>query len=542
MMTAQYPFILNLLSYFLILPKCIGILSCPSDAGDGFCPNNSKCCPILSSNGQGHITSGCLPHNKHLEGPGTCCHDHDNRVVGEEIVLGTACQGNYQCGYSMEHGTGRNTTMCLLSDSTGNVIEQMPRYNMAEAPVSSIGEYYGFPITMTSTENVHEHVLAYYSNMGPILTKSNAADSKINTVVIVVHGSGRNADEYLYSMMTAAKMQSCSSDQVLVIAPRFLAVEDGVFSVPVITDDDGDGDGDGGDAIKMKSPMKWNETDPIPHTWRYGANALPPSAQLSSYDAMDAIIEHLFKKAEQDGRFENVKRIVVAGHSAGGQFTHRWSLTSNGAFWGDGGSGRDSGSANEKEVKKTRMAGRRSTGIDIVVAVANPRSFAYLDSRRFTNSNSSNPLFEIPSQELRESCPTYNSWEWGLDEGGLSAPYKDKALALFQGDTLKLATRYSQRRVVYLAGGNDTEHLRGSCEDDWFQGPSRVERSRRFFESMERVVGKSQSRHDRYVVDNVGHDHGLIFQSIQARTIIFGSICKPPYIDIDEKVSLYTKK
>ena len=122
------------------------------------------------------------------------------------------------------------------------------------------------------------------------------------------------------------------------------------------------------------------------------------------------------------------------------------------------------------------IAGRRSTGIDIVVAVSNLRSFAYLDSRRFNNSNSSNPLFEIPSQELRESCPTYNSWEWGLDEGGLSAPFKDKALALFQGDKMKLATQYSQHRVVYLVGSNDTtEHLRGSCEDDWFQGPSRVE-------------------------------------------------------------------
>jgi len=477
---------LKLIPHLILIKIALGISSCPQDLGGGVCPDNSKCCKIHSATGQ--TTSGCLPHNNHLKGPGTCC--HDTAFFGG----GTACPGNYQCGYSVKSGT--NSTICFLPDSQGNVIEEMPRYNIAEAVPREIGDYYGFPISSSD----EKAVLAYYSNMGPILTSKQTLDSKIEVAVIVTHGSGRNADEYLYSMMTAAKMQSCYKN-VLVIAPRFLAVEDGVFAVPVITDDD----------MIMISPMKWNETYPIPHTWRYGANALSPSNEFSSYDAMDAIVEQLISNSGKDGRFQNLKRVVVAGHSAGGQFTHRWSLTSNSPIWGDSIIDRND------EVKDLRMLKHGQGGVEIVVVVANPRSFAYLDGRRFMNSSH----YQTPPEELRNSCPTYNSWEWGLDAGGLDAPYKDKALAFFEGDIFKLAARYSKRNVVYLAGGNDTEPLHGSCEDDWFQGATRLIRSQRFLESMERIFGKRV--HSRLVVKNVGHDHGLIFQSEEARSVMFGN-------------------
>ena len=128
--------------------------------------------------------------------------------------------------------------------------------------------------------------------------------------------------------------------------------------------------------------------------------------------------------------------------------------------------------------------------------------------------------YETPSQDLRDNCPTYNRWEWGLEAGGLDAPYKDRALALFGGDTSKLAARYSKRGVVYLAGGNDTEHLHGSCEDDGFQGKTRIERSYYYYESLKEYFGEQV--HSRLVVNDVGHDHSLIFQSIQAIGAMFG--------------------
>jgi hypothetical protein len=398
--------------------------------------------------------------------------------------------------------SGANTTTCFLRDSEGgDIIEEMPRYSMVEAPAGAISDYYGFPISPID----EKAVLAYYSNMGPILTSKNALDLNIEIVVIIVHGSGRNADGYLYSMMSAVEMQNCK-DNVLVIAPRFLAVEDGVLAVPLITDQP--------EMIKMVPPMNWNETDPIPHTWRYGANALSPSDEFSSYDAMDAIIETLFSQADKGGRFRNLKRVVVSGHSAGGQFTHRWSLTSNSPIWGD-----NMNDANAQTKSSRKLNHRQRSRVELLVVVANPRSFAYLDNRRFTNSSN----YEIPPQELRNSCPTYNSWEWGLDAGGLYAPYKDKAVANFDGDISKLATKYSNRKVIYLAGGNDTQILRGSCEDDWFQGPTRLARSYYFMKSMQIIFDKP--KHSRFVIRNVGHDHSLVFQSEEARTVMFGGIC-----------------
>jgi hypothetical protein len=128
---------LKLIPHLILIKIALGISSCPQDLGGGVCPDNSKCCKIHSATGQ--TTSGCLPHNNHLKGPGTCC--HDTAFFGG----GTACPGNYQCGYSVKSGT--NSTICFLPDSQGNVIEEMPRYNIAEAVPREIGDYYGFPIS-----------------------------------------------------------------------------------------------------------------------------------------------------------------------------------------------------------------------------------------------------------------------------------------------------------------------------------------------------------------------------------------------------------
>ena len=306
----------------------------------------------------------------------------------------TACPGNYQCGYALDD-MNISSAICTLSDAFGNVIEEMPRYNIISVPSKAIGDFYGFPISAEQSDE--GPVIAYYSNLGPILTsEQREMDSKIKVAIIVIHGSGRNADEYLYSIMTAAQMQhSYPPDQVLVLAPRFLAVEDGVFAVPVV----------GNEMMEMRAPMKWNETDPIPHTWRYGANALSPSDAFSSYDVIDAIVEHLVSHAGEGGRFEDLKSIVVAGHSAGGQFTHRWSLTSNSAAWGDAFSARRGTSIKSRNLRVGNDTGRLYPAI--VVIVANPRSFAYLDARRWMNATH----YETPSQDLRDNCPTYNRWE-----------------------------------------------------------------------------------------------------------------------------------
>ena len=186
-------------------------------------------------------------------------------------------------------------------------------------------------------------------------------------------------------------------------------------------------------------------------------------------------------------------------HFLGGQFTQRWCLTSNSPLWGD--------SVQTYEGTSVSRQLRRGNSPKITVYVVNPRSFAYLDERRWLDSHN----FAKPPKERIDWCPRYNSWEWGLNKGGLDAPYVQRAVNMFDGAVKKVGERYSNRNVTYLAGKNDTEHLHGSCEDDGFQGTSRVQRSHLFYESLKVAFGKDV--HSRLLVDNVGHDHSLMFQS-----------------------------
>ncbi len=437
---------------------------CSQEEGGGVCPENTKCCNILviDQDGTQQQSSGCLPYSNHIDGPGTCC--GDDIMMGDSeshVDFGTACPGYYQCAYSASsssdpfsfetkshvpnthtHKDTHRDEICILKDEDGNIVKHMPRYAVVPVPSETIEDYYGFPFARISssisapepTTPMTIPVLAYYSSRGPIhLTntdKMNHEDNsisndtdKIKLVLIIIHGSGRNADGYLYAGMSASQLQKkYAQDEIMIIAPRFLVPEDDIDQVPVF-------EGDG--SVTLYPPLQWNETDPIPHTWRYGASALHPWEDVSSYDAIDALVEH-FAFGKNTGIYENLERVVVAGHSAGGQFTHRWALTSNSGVWGDNSNGGNENQASlaisnrlkvslKRMLRSARLGGSSSSStlsqVEVMAVVANPRSFCYLDERRFRDMrNSSSPL-EIPSEEQRALCPTYNSWEWGLDEG-----------------------------------------------------------------------------------------------------------------------------
>ncbi len=472
--------------------------------------------------------------------------------------MGSACAGNYKCdsSFSFKNSTGTagsdNSSfwtdhVCSLEtlDEEGNIksISRMPRYTLVDSSAKQL-KMRGFPIILNNNTNkitsriqftkksAKQDVqkvptIAYYSNMEQ-WGLSASIDKQIQIVVIVIHGSSRDADEYIYAGMAASQIQTTySPENVLVIAPRFLVPGDGVNHLPVQI----------GKMVHIMPTLMWNETDPIPHTWRYGANALPPFSNISSYDVMDALVEHFAFDAGQGKRYTNLEKIVAIGHSAGGQFTHRWALTSNSPAW-DGGMEVNShinvdidrrAVPMQKQRQRRKLVDReknmknnhhRSLGSQIprVKAVAaNPRSFCYLDSRRFIDG-----MFEIPPVSMIERCPNYNRWEWGLDRGGeLPTPYKDRAVDFFGGDTSKLIKRYAKRDVIYLAGNNDTKPLHSECEDDDFQGKFRRERSEKFYSSLKEIFGSQV--HSRSVIDDVGHDHSLIFASKEGIEAIFGS-------------------
>ena len=369
--------------------------------------------------------------------------------------------------------------------------------------------------------------LAYYSSMGEIPTihstaptrrrqrqrrrqqqgsdkKSHTQTRAIDVVFILVHGSGRNAQQYLCGGISSSTTTTTTT--TMVISPLFMSDTD----MPEV-----------GDAY-----LRWAEDGPISHTWRYGADSIR-GYNISSYQAMDSLVEQLVLAATtpDNNPLSSVKRIVVAGHSAGGQLVHRWALTSNSTLWSSRSNNRHSRMDTESSLGNDRSTnndkGCNDTDIvekDVQIRVipANPRSFCYLDSRRFTSD-----IFDAPNTTRVEACPTYDTWEWGLQTNNsrLPTPYVERAL---MNGTDQLLKAYATRDVVYLAGELDVLSVESECEDDDFQGPNRRVRSHRFFRSLPEIYGRQV--HRRFIAKGSPHDHSLMFQSEAGQKALFSDL------------------
>ncbi len=144
--------------------------------------------------------------------------------------------------------------------------------------------------------------------------------------VVVVHGTGRNAQGYFESMVAAAK-QAGAESSAAVIAPWFQTEEENP---------------EGNDAY-------W--TNGGTTSWKDGGGAVEPEG-LSSFATVDELVRVLADKA----RFPNLTRITLVGHSAGGQFVQRYAA---------GG-----------------RAPAQLSGVTVRYVAANPSSYLYLDAHR----------------------------------------------------------------------------------------------------------------------------------------------------------------
>lgn len=429
---------------------------CSVEDGGGVCPTGNRCCGTTSTPG----VSSCITEPIHAHnGTGVCCSDDT-----------TGCGPGYECATAAE-GDGATRYFCRLYAPPTNdpAPAVLPRYNLCTMSKESL-QLQALTVAETGPK------FAYFSSMGSLEDDNmHKLDQHRTTthVFIVIHGSGRNAEDYFCS--ATASVPSELVNTTMVIAPWFLAPKDEVPDTP--------------DEL-----LRWNETGPIPHTWRYGAEAT--DGVTSSYQALEIMVETIML---DEYRFPNLCEIIVAGHSAGGQFTHRWALTSSAKFWGD------SKDANNRLVP-------------LRVVAANPRSFCYLDARRY---NRIGKLVK-PEPHRIEKCPGYNGWEWGFEMNGrVSLPHHvKKEIEDHDGDVSWLLKAYSKRDVVYLAGSLDILPVYSECEDDDFQGKNRFERSLLYFNSLQELYGSPT--HQRQIADGVPHDHCLIFQSKAGQEALFG--------------------
>jgi predicted esterase len=120
----------------------------------------------------------------------------------------------------------------------------------------------------------------------------------IKRAIIVVHGSGRNGNDYFERTIAPAAAMDLL-EETLIIAPTFQTSEDG----------------------PSEDEPFWTSGG-----WKRGhlSSSSGPSPRVSSYTAIDRILELVLDSE----RFPILEQIVVTGHSAGGQVAHRFAGTS----------------------------------------------------------------------------------------------------------------------------------------------------------------------------------------------------------------------
>ncbi|MYA11077.1 MAG: alpha/beta hydrolase [Gemmatimonadetes bacterium] len=281
------------------------------------------------------------------------------------------------------------------------------------------------------------------------LLTARAAD--VTAALIVVHGNTRDADNYFESGMQAVTSGGGTLGTTLVVAPHFQT-----------SDDDPDSD----------EPF-WSSAG-----WKRGHLSRPegPSPRVSSYAALDRILQLLL-----DGsRFPAMRRVVVAGHSAGGQVVHRYAGTSG-------------------EENSARA------GVGVRYVVTNPSTYLYLGPERAGEDGA----FATPGA----GCDDYDDWHYGLRN---RPNYPDGV------DTDTIRARLVRRDVRILLGDADTlsASLDVSCGAN-LQGANRFVRGRTLVRFMDAF--DSEHAHTEMIVPGVGHSSRSMWISVVGREALFGN-------------------
>ncbi len=273
----------------------------------------------------------------------------------------------------------------------------------------------------------------------------DARNPQITRALVMVHGAGRDADNYFRTALASAFLAGALEDTI-VISPRFTS-----------------------NSTSCHDPLAPNEVNwsCSGDSWRSGGTSVS-NDKLTSYDLTD----ELLRKLSMKDVFPNLKAIVVAGHSAGGQYVNRYEMAN--------------------QVHDT-------LGVPVTYVVSNPSSYAYLDAAR-------------PAQELTGACKNYDRWPYGLEgrTGGYTVKQTDE----------QLKKQLAARPVTYLLGEIDILPLGGfdsSC-GAMTQGPTRLARGQAFGKTVNEKFG---AKHTTMVVPLCGHNARCMFTAEMALPVLF---------------------
>lgn len=274
----------------------------------------------------------------------------------------------------------------------------------------------------------------------------------ITRAVIIVHGAGRNADNYFRSGVAAAFLAD-ALDNTIVIAPRF-----------------GSNNGRACKDALRANEVNW--TCGGHNAWRVGGPAADNEA-LTSYDFADEILRKLARK----NVFPNLRQIVFAGHSAGGQFVSRYVM------------------ANQVH---------EMLGVPVTYVIANPSSYAYFDANRPVGGG-------VQPFADAANCVTYDNWPYGMQKrAGYAARLSDE----------QLKKQLLARSAVYMAGELDTLPIAGfdsSCPA-MAQGVNRLVRAKSYTDYLRQHYGAQPAF---MIVPLCGHNARCMFTADNVLPVLF---------------------
>jgi pimeloyl-ACP methyl ester carboxylesterase len=297
----------------------------------------------------------------------------------------------------------------------------------------------------------------------------DARNAGITRALVMVHGAGRNADHY-FETANAAAFLAGELNNTIVIAPHFIA----------------------GNDKPQPNEILWPERG---ENWRSGGMS-PTLPTVSSFDFLDEIIRKLADKKT----FPKLTKIVVAGHSAGGQVATRYEMVN--------------------KVHDT-------PGVAISYVVANPSSYAWPAAVRPLPTGDADPVdpwkasLEPNGDKLHtnytygafdaDKAPTFDKWPSGLeDRTGYAKSMTDA----------QLKKQLVERPTTYLLGQVDVLPLGGfdKSPNAMAQGPTRRARGEAFFKYVNETMG---AKHNAIIVPECGHNDRCIFTTDVVFPVIF---------------------
>jgi CubicO group peptidase (beta-lactamase class C family) len=289
----------------------------------------------------------------------------------------------------------------------------------------------------------------------------------VRRAFILVHGASRNGDSY-YGVALASAAAAGRLDDTVLIAPHFRA--------------------NAGGCRDKTEPAEYGWTCEDWKTGHAAANSAT-GRPAHSFDFVDALTGLLNNRA----RFPDLAEIIVAGHSAGGQFVQRYAATT-----------------------------QASSRVPVRYIVANPSSYMYLTDQRMSRRGVCDAKGQCTGRFQpfwdAENCTTFNRYKHGLE---MLSGYASQAGAA------KIAAQFPKRDVTYLVGELDTQldsNLESSCSAN-AQGPNRRERGTIYWNYMRQQFGAG---HKLAIIGGCGHSATCMFASPATLAILFPKAAAAP--------------